>query len=200
MAPQLGALKTFDGAGIQADPQGLTAAAAEASELPRPPEIPQGPNCGSKEAKVPQLGLLKTLEGEGLQADPQGGWERLDGPHSRWADEGTGDESVTASSSPKGAQQAKDRIAWLFCRGCGSRQPRDHVKELEAGYAALWRLVGSEALSITIDICADKADEGHLADSDVVLGWLKSIQGNCSKNPRGGKKGRRGRRPYSPNG
>ena len=93
-----------------------------------------------------------------------------------------------------------NRIAELIARGCGNQEPRDHVKELEAGLVALWRLVGSEALSITIEICKGKADEGHLADSDVVMGWLESKQGTCNKKPRGGKKGRRGRRPYSPIG
>ena len=141
---------------------------------------------------------LKTLEGESLQADPQGGWARLDGPHIRWADEHAGDKPVTASSSPEGAQSARDRIAELIARGCGNLKPRNHVKELDAGFIALWRLVGSEALSITIEICQGKADEGHLADSDVVIGWLKSIQGKFLDKPRGGKKGRAGRMPYSP--
>ena len=145
-------------------------------------------------------GLIEVLEGARLQADPQGGWARLDGPHIQWADEHTGDKPVTASSSAKGAQHARDRIAELIACGCGSLKPRDHVKELDAGYFALWRLVGSEALSITIEICQGKADEGHRADNDVVIGWLESIQGNFTKKPRSGKKGRAGRRPYSPNG
>ena len=116
------------------------------------------------------------------------------------ADEHNGDDPATVVSSPKGAQRAKDRIAELIARGCGNQEPRDHVKELDSWYTALARLAGtSEAISITISICKGKADEGRLADSDVVIGWLKSIRGTCSKKPRG-KKGRGGRRSHSPIG
>ena len=121
------------------------------------------------------------------------------------------DGCVWVDSTTK-VKHAKDRIASLIDSGCGVRQPRDHLADLDNWLDDLAQLVGdSEAASTAIDICEEKICKGISKEdsslSDVIhVGWLKSIRkrAGCNIAPVGQKgkdrKGKGGKGPKRPKG
>ena len=129
-----------------------------------------------------------------------------------WVDEhSNGQEAdqvcVRVDSAAK-VKRAKDRIASLIDIGCGVRQPRDRLVDLDDWLADLTQLVGDrEAANTSADICEEKISTGISEnDSSLYAGWLKSIRKRAGSNiaPVGrkgeGRKAKGGKGPKRPKG
>ena len=129
-----------------------------------------------------------------------------------WADEHSdvheADEDYARVDSATKVKRAKDRIASLIEIGCGVRQPRDHLADLDDWLDDLAQLVGDrEAANTVADICEEKISTGiSEEDSSQNAGWLKSIRKRAGSNiaPAGqrgkDRKGKGGKGPKRPKG
>ena len=105
-----------------------------------------------------------------------------------WADEHSdgqeAEEGCERVDSETKVKRAKDGLASLIDSGCGVRQPRHHLADLDDWIDDLAQLVGdSEAASTAIEICKEKFSKGiSEGDSSLYVGWPKPIHKRADRN------------------